>query len=157
MAIQTINYSDKSYINQNADIPDINKVNDTDMNEIKSVVNNNANEFTSYVNSQEIEDITSEITFNETITTNTSFIRKGKIIYVVIQGEGKTHAQNSVIATVPNEYKPALDQVFCPFVVNATTYGVLALSKTSGNLTVNWIGSTSASGRIYANFWYEIE
>ena len=42
MAIQTITYGDKQYINQNADIPATNKVQDTDMNEIKSVVNNNA-------------------------------------------------------------------------------------------------------------------
>lgn len=44
MAVQTITYDDKQYLNQNSDIADINKVNDTDMNEIKSVVNNNAQE-----------------------------------------------------------------------------------------------------------------
>jgi hypothetical protein len=44
MAVQTINYDDKQYLNQNADIPATNKVQDTDMNEIKSVVNNNAQE-----------------------------------------------------------------------------------------------------------------
>ena len=42
MAVQTITYEDKQYLNQNADIPATNKVQDTDMNEIKSVVNNNA-------------------------------------------------------------------------------------------------------------------
>lgn len=36
-----ITYSNKSYINQNADIPAANKVQDTDMNEIKTVVNTN--------------------------------------------------------------------------------------------------------------------
>lgn len=44
MAVQTITYDDKSYLNQNSDIADVNKVNDTDMNEIKAVVNNNATE-----------------------------------------------------------------------------------------------------------------
>lgn len=43
MAVQTITYENKQYLNQNADIPATNKVQDTDMNEIKSVVNNNAN------------------------------------------------------------------------------------------------------------------
>ena len=43
MSINTITYANKSYINQNASVPDINKVNDSDMNEIKSVVNDNAN------------------------------------------------------------------------------------------------------------------
>lgn len=46
MAVQTITYDDKSYLNQNSDIADVNKVNDSDMNEIKSVVNNNATELT---------------------------------------------------------------------------------------------------------------
>lgn len=44
MAIQTITYGDKSYLNELPDIPATNKVQDVDMNEIKSVVNNNANE-----------------------------------------------------------------------------------------------------------------
>lgn len=44
MAVQTITYDDKSYLNQNSDIANVNKVNDTDMNEIKAVVNNNATE-----------------------------------------------------------------------------------------------------------------
>ena len=46
MAVQTITYVDKSYLNENANIPATNKVQDTDMNEIKSVVNNNATELT---------------------------------------------------------------------------------------------------------------
>ena len=156
MAIQTITYSDKSYINQNADIPDINKVKDTDMNEIKSVVNNNASEFTTYTTSQQNKDITSEITFNETITTNTVVIKKDKMIYINYQGEAKTHSANTVLLVVPDEYKPVQDQVFAPFVANAATYGVIALNKSTGNLLISFIGSNSASGRIYFNMWYEI-
>lgn len=34
-----ITYADKSFVNQNANVPAINKVQDTDLNEIKSVVN----------------------------------------------------------------------------------------------------------------------
>lgn len=49
MAVQTISYANKSYINQNSEIADTNKVNDTDMNEIKSVVNNNATELTGVI------------------------------------------------------------------------------------------------------------
>lgn len=36
-----ITYANKVAINENAEIPDINKVTDSDMNEIKAVVNNN--------------------------------------------------------------------------------------------------------------------
>lgn len=46
MAIQTITYSDKQAMGTQPSIPDINKVTDSDMNEIKDVVNNNANEIT---------------------------------------------------------------------------------------------------------------
>lgn len=46
MAVQTITYSDKSYINENASVAATNKVQATDMNEIKTVVNNNASELT---------------------------------------------------------------------------------------------------------------
>ena len=36
-----ITYDNKSYLNQNGSVPNVNKVNDTDMNEIKTVVNTN--------------------------------------------------------------------------------------------------------------------
>lgn len=52
MAVQTLTYGDKQFLNQNADIPATNKVQDTDMNEIKSIVNNNANEL---INLQAVE------------------------------------------------------------------------------------------------------
>ena len=44
MGVQTITYDNKTALNQNNDIPDINKVTANDMNEIKSIVNNNATE-----------------------------------------------------------------------------------------------------------------
>lgn len=46
MATKQIGYADKQFLHENAEIPDINKVRDEDMNEIKEVVNNNANELT---------------------------------------------------------------------------------------------------------------
>lgn len=89
MAVQTITYGDKSYLNQNADIPATNKVQDIDMNEIKSVVNNNANEFNSF--KQELiptvlyenqSGSTSNITLNDNISNYTfyeiTFSRGGK-------------------------------------------------------------------------------
>jgi hypothetical protein len=42
--MQTINYTNKSALNENAGIADVNKCNAADMNEIKSVVNANASE-----------------------------------------------------------------------------------------------------------------
>jgi hypothetical protein len=45
-----ITYTNKAYINQNADIPVANKVTDDDMNEIKSVVNTNDDDTTNKIN-----------------------------------------------------------------------------------------------------------
>lgn len=59
MAVQTLTYGDKQFLNQNADIPATNKVQDTDMNEIKSVVNNNATEASN--NTTNISNITGKI------------------------------------------------------------------------------------------------
>lgn len=61
MAVQTIGYGDKQFLNQNSDIADVNKVNDTDMNEIKSVVNNNA---------QEVANITGQILWTNSNPTS---------------------------------------------------------------------------------------
>lgn len=41
-----ITYTNKVALNENADIPNVNKVTDDDMNEIKTVVNNNDDELT---------------------------------------------------------------------------------------------------------------
>lgn len=44
MAIQKIEYQNKVSIQDDPEVPEINKVTDSNMNEIKSVVNNNADE-----------------------------------------------------------------------------------------------------------------
>lgn len=43
MNLQNITFDNKSYINQNANVPNVNKVTDDDLNEIKSVINANNN------------------------------------------------------------------------------------------------------------------
>lgn len=42
--MQTISYTNKTALNMNSSIADVNKCNASDLNEIKSVVNTNANE-----------------------------------------------------------------------------------------------------------------
>lgn len=71
MAVKTITYDDKQYLNQNADIPATNKVQDTDMNEIKAVVNNNANEL---INLQAVELYNNSQGSNGNITLSDSVI-----------------------------------------------------------------------------------
>lgn len=43
--MQKITYSDKTYLQENADVAANNKISDSDMNMIKSVVNNNVDEY----------------------------------------------------------------------------------------------------------------
>ena len=61
MAVQTITYEDKQYLNQNADIPATNKVQDTDMNEIKSVVNNNSSELSTVFSNMQVVTATKSV------------------------------------------------------------------------------------------------
>lgn len=108
MAVQTITYDDKQFLNQNSDIADINKVNDTDMTMIKNVVNNNANELTTLeeqFNLSNSETITSgSITgggslssVNVTIDSNAN----GSLakIYGQIDVASNTHSGDVVIST----------------------------------------------------------
>lgn len=91
MAVQTITYDDKSYLNQNSSIADVNKVSDTDMNEIKSVVNNNANEITNVINN---------MAFSTTeVKTNEVWIDGRPIYKTVISGATTTSGEQVGIAT----------------------------------------------------------
>ena len=155
MAIQNITYDNKEFLNQNVDVPLINKVTDDDLNEIKSVVNNNATELQNYEILQDGEDITSSITFNEVVTDNTRFIKKGGIIFVQFQGAGITRSQDQLIATIPEQYRP-LKQFFAPAVINASTYACVVVNPT-GLMRVNFINDNSVTGRLYANFWYSLD
>lgn len=74
MAVQTITYDNKQYLNQNTSIADVNKINDTDMNEIKSVVNNNAIEVTNIINAEEYS--TNEVQTNKTWIDGKPIYRK---------------------------------------------------------------------------------
>lgn len=74
MAIQTITYTDKVYLNENVDIPAINKVRDVDMNEIKSVVNNNADIVQDIIDAEVYS--TSEVKTNKVWVNNKPIYRK---------------------------------------------------------------------------------
>lgn len=73
MAVQTITYDDKSFLNQNQDIADVNKCNDTDMNMIKSVVNNNANEMIPVVLFSNANGTSDDITLSDDISNYSEY------------------------------------------------------------------------------------
>ena len=128
-------------------------VNATNLNAIQSNAETSINEVdTKITTATTIEDFTSKVTFNESVANNTKFIKMGKVVYVLFQGEGKTHSNNTTLCTIPSGYRPS-NQTYAVFSKNASAYGVIGLN-TYGTMSVNLISSTTTSGRIYANFWY---
>lgn len=108
-----------------------------------------------YVNGLvEVEEFTSQVTFNETVAGNTHFYKYGKLVVVMLQGETKTHSTYDLIATIPEGYRPRAN-CFPLFIKNNNAYGILNVGSI-GTITVNQISSTTNSGRIYANFSYFI-
>ena len=81
MAVQAITYQNKQFLNENSSIANINKVCDTDMNEIKDVVNNNASitqQNQTAINSMQNGNayLTSEVTTGMTWIDNKPIYRK---------------------------------------------------------------------------------
>lgn len=109
-----------------------------------------------YVNGLvEVEEFTSQVTFNETVAGNTHFYKYGKLIIVMLQGENKAHSNGNTIATIPVGYRPS-SNVYAPFTKNNNAYGSLSMENT-GDLVVNQISSATVNGRIYANFSYFVD
>lgn len=85
---------------------------------------------------------------------NVHFVVHSGMVFISYQGEGKTHAAGTLLFTIPAAYRPK-SQVLCPFVKNASAYGIIAIT-TDGKCSVNQISSTTASGRIYFQMNYPI-
>lgn len=68
-----ITYADKTAMNVNSSVPDINKVNASDMNEIKLVVNNNYTELLNAINDKNI--MTAYFTSNYTLPATSAYYK----------------------------------------------------------------------------------
>lgn len=127
MAVQNITYGNKSFINENVGVADINKVKDTDMNEIKSVVNNNATELG-----------------NATLVSTTEHV-------VGIYTNGKPiYAKTIEIASLPNATTKVVshgasdvDEIWCDM-----GNSFIKWNNSSGNAPFNYIGGTSFNSMI---------
>lgn len=122
-----ITYTDKKFLDENSYIPAINKVQDTDMNEIKQVVNANddkigelndlnttnkssvINAINEIFNSLELIPITIESLPNGT-DYNAFYIPKLKMCYANIycNSPGISASSTTNVGTVQEEYKPSL-------------------------------------------------
>ena len=93
-------------------------------------------------------DITSDVTFTETISgTNTHIYYKAGVLYIFYQGESKTHAAADVLFTLPSGYRPP-NQLYVPFIINNSGYGNIVMN-TNGTVQVNNLYGGSTAGRVY--------
>lgn len=106
----------------------------------------------------ETEDFKSSVTFSESaVTGNCKFLKIGTMVFIIYQGETKTHNQGDLLFTVPAGYEPLIGNVPVTFIKNANAYGTVQLYKANRQCQVGAISSTSASGRIYFSMFYNVE
>lgn len=101
------------------------------------------------------EDFTSLVSFSGSVATGgTHFVKKGSKVFFTYQGPIVTLAQQDLILTIPEGYRPILNWYFV-FTVNAAAYGNCVLSSSTGECTINQL-SASTSGRLYMSGSWDI-
>ena len=89
-----ITYQDKSYLNENADIPEVNKITAANMNEIKSTINTNDGAYRALINKYR-NSITAQPSTNATLsTTNPTQVQLDTSI---VQGSFLSLDNNAVV------------------------------------------------------------
>lgn len=101
-------------------------------------------------NKPTFQNFTSLVTFNETQGGGTVFNYKDGAIYLIYQGEAKTHAANDLLFTLPSGYRPSAAETIIPCIKNSNAYGNIKITGTDGKCVVNTI-SANSGGRIYFN------
>ena len=110
----------------------------------------------SVICSPTITDITSDVTWTESITgTNTKVYVKNNVVYLNYQGPSKTHASGDVLFTLPSGYRPK-NLLYTPFVVNGLAFGNFEIA-TNGQAKINQVSDSTATGRIYATVSFPID
>lgn len=99
--------------------------------------------------------VTSQITWTEDYA-NVRAIKKGGVLYLTYQGEGKTHANGDLIFTLPSGLRP-FSNTFIPFTVNALAFGNLTITASNGQGKINQVSDSTASGRIYLSVAFPVE
>ena len=104
------------------------------------------------------QNITSSVTFNETITgTSTQIFVKDNVLYIFYQGESKAHSANDLLFTLPSAYRPSMIKYVTFLASNGVNFitGDVYIN-TDGTCKVNQISNTSGAGRIYFTFAYPL-
>ena len=150
-----ITYTDKQFLYENSDIPAINKVQDSDMNEIKQVVNENDDNVGSLDNlnttdKTNLVNATNEITPLLNTISNSGTIKIG---YVGIEWGTVSIAPSNGYGTesvnLVNEYKNNPVAIACANVGTSaiTNVGVFGVSTTSISVFLVGSGTTARSCR----------
>jgi len=98
-------------------------------------------------------DFTSSVSFDSSAGGYTHFYKKDNVVYLNFQGKAGTYAANENLFTLPSGYRP-LATISVPFILNNSAYGVVNINNSTGVAKVDFISSTSASGRIYFSLAY---
>lgn len=100
-------------------------------------------------------DITSNISYNETVGTWTKVTVKAGVVYINFQGEAKARSANDILMTIPAGYHPK-NVVACPFTyANQNVYGTVSIN-TNGQVVVRSINDSTTSGRLIFNLSYTL-
>lgn len=140
-----ITYDDKSYLNQNGSVPNVNKINDSDMNEIKQVVNDNYDEFTT---SQAVStgSLTVSKSSGSSAISTASYAKFGNVIAINISVYTSASINNNtnIFVGTCNTFTPA---IVGDLVGYTGAQIVLGAFGTDNQITIkNVSGSSIASG-----------
>lgn len=142
-----ITYADKSTMNENADVPAVNKVQASDMNEIKNVVNGNWNALGDYI----IESGGNYIKYNNGTMIQWGFITVTAAVNVAIGSVYRT--SNAQTGTFPVSF------YYAPIVL-ATPHSALGScyinTQTTTGFTLYPISYTSLSAANRDVYWLAI-
>ena len=145
-----ITYDDKISINENADIPAINKCQASDMNEIKNVINENYDEYTNIIPVDVVLNNVQGTSTYECIyvkTLNICFLR------LVMSGVGVTGGESIAIANVPEQYRPSFVHALSVYRASDT----VQKADVTTNGDVNFYSAGTGGTGIYyyvTGFWF---
>lgn len=108
-----------------------------------------------YNNTDVLDDFTDDVTFTETYV-RAEFLRVGRLVTIMYQGENKTHANGDTVFTIPAEYLPHNIKTLTRYFV------VGSFNQTASTFCITSAGAftcqsaSSSSARVYVQFSYFI-
>ena len=140
MAITKITYSNKTNINANSGVANINKINDSDMNEIKTVVNTNADNLGDVANLVGASNVVDALTNMNTYSTSNE-IAVGTWI------DGKTiYRKTFYIATLPNNNYVNVAHNIANMDEITNIYGIMRTPSNHTTVAFNFAGQSALYG-----------